>query len=107
MIQREHLMTGTVGRQVDRVEAHRVRLEPGQQSGAHHHPGGVAGYVVEGTIKYQAEGEKPQELTEGSTFFEPAGKTITNFDNVSTEEPATFIAYYLLTGQQELIVHDS
>jgi hypothetical protein len=36
-------------------------------------------------------------------FFEPAGETIHRFDNLSDTEPATFIAFYLLTGDQPLI----
>jgi len=36
-------------------------------------------------------------------FFEPAGETIHSFDNLSDSEPAVFIAFYLLTGDQPLI----
>jgi hypothetical protein len=36
-------------------------------------------------------------------FFEPAGETIRRFDNLSDSEPAAFIAFYLLNGDQPLI----
>jgi quercetin dioxygenase-like cupin family protein len=102
-IMREHLLTGQVQGQVDRVETHRVELAPGQAAGRHTHPGGVAGYVVSGRIAYQ-RGEGPaEELRAGSVFFEPPGEIILRFDNLSGTEPATFIAYYLVSGDQLLI----
>ncbi len=102
-IQREHLLTGVVGHQVDRVEAYRVRLAPGQRAGPHAHPGGVAGYVVHGRIAYQLQGEAVEELQGGNAFYEPPSASVSRFDNLSATEPATFIAYYLLTGDQPLI----
>lgn len=106
MIEREHLVTGSVQRQVDRVEAYRVQLPPGQKAGRHHHVGGVIGLVEQGRIAYQCEGEDVTELTAGAAFFEPAGANVSRFDNLSDAEPATFVAYYLLSGDQPLITFD-
>ncbi|MDX3100565.1 cupin domain-containing protein [Nonomuraea angiospora] len=105
-ISREHLVTGDLtGRpgRIDRVETHRVTLPPGAASGPHTHPGGVAGYVTAGRIVYELDGHPAQELRAGSAFFEPAGATVRRFDNLSATEPATFVASYLLTGDQPLI----
>lgn len=102
-VQRDHLLTAAVGRRVDRIEAHRVRLGPGQRADPHAHAGGVVGYVTEGRIIYQRCGEAAQELRAGSAFYEPPGAAVSRFDNLSDTEPATFVAYYLLTGDQPLI----
>ena len=36
-------------------------------------------------------------------FFELAGETIRRFDNLSDRESATFVAFYLINGDQPLI----
>jgi quercetin dioxygenase-like cupin family protein len=106
MIEREQLLTAAVQRHVDRVEAYRVKLPPGQKAGRHHHVGGVVGLVEQGRIAYQRDGADPIEITAGDAFFEPAGTDVSRFDNLSDAEPATFVAYYLLTGDQPLITFD-
>lgn len=103
---REHLLTGDLaGRPgpADRVEIYQVTLPPGQVAGRHIHPGGVAGYVTRGHVAFELDGQPVHELRAGSAFFEPAGATVLRFDNVSTTEPVTFIACYLLTGDEPLI----
>ena len=102
-VARQHLLTGHVGAHVDRIEGHRVWLQPGQQTGLHVHPGGVAGYVTDGEIAFQLEGGPAAVLRRGSVFFEPPGVLVRRFDNLSASEPAAFIAFYLLTGDQPLI----
>jgi len=105
-IVREHLLTGDLsGRpgRIDRVEAHQVTLPPGQAAGRHTHPGGVVGCVTSGRIAYQLDGQPTEELHAGSAFFEPAGATVLRFDNLSASQPATFVACYLLTGDQPAI----
>ena len=43
-------------------------------------------------------------LCAGDAFHEPAGAPIAHFDNASKDEPATFIAFYLLPpGEDSLI----
>lgn len=96
-ILREHLLTGQLGTQPDRVEVHRVVLDPGQAAGLHTHPGDVTGYVENGLIAYELDGQPMPELRAGDVFFEPAGGIVRRFDNLSAEAPATFIAFYLLT----------
>jgi quercetin dioxygenase-like cupin family protein len=105
-VHREHLLTGDLTDRpepIDRVETHRVTMPPGVASGPHTHAGGVTGYVTSGRIMYELDGHPAQELHPGSAFFEPPGATIRRFDNLSTTEPATFVACYLLTGDQQLI----
>ena len=103
-IQRKQLLTAMLGaRNVTSVDVREIRLEPGQQTGRHLHPCAVLGYIVEGTAIYQIEGEAAQTLPAGSAFYEPAETVITNFGNKSNSVPMTFIALYLLDGEQDLI----
>ena len=80
-----------------------MRFAPGQQTGRHLHSCTVVGYVAEGTAILQIEGQPPQTLSTGSAFHEPAQTVITDFRNASDSEPLTFIAFYLLDGEQDLI----
>jgi quercetin dioxygenase-like cupin family protein len=105
-IRRKPLLTALTGgaRPTDRVEIVEVSLPPGQESGLHRHPCPVVGYVARGTISFHIDGQPARNLNQGDAFFEPAGTRILRFDNASTSEPATFIAFYLLgPGEHELI----
>jgi quercetin dioxygenase-like cupin family protein len=102
-ISRTALLTHPLHAIPDRVETYRVELPPGQPAGAHIHPGPVIGYVESGLIAFERDGQPTRELRAGDVFFEPAGETIYRFDNLSDSEPAAFIAFYLLTGDQPLI----
>jgi quercetin dioxygenase-like cupin family protein len=85
------------------VDVREIRFLPGQRGGRHLHPCTVLGYIVEGTAVYQIEGEPEQVLPAGSAFHEPAGAIIAEFANASNSEPMTFVAFYLLNGEQDLI----
>lgn len=103
-IERRKLLTANVGgRNVTTADIREIRFEPGQQTGRHLHPCAVVGYIVDGTAVYQIEGEAEQILPKGSAFYEPANKIIAKFNNASNSEPMTFIACYLLDGEQDLI----
>lgn len=98
-IRRTALLAHPIRVTPDRVEAYRVELPPG----LHTHPGPVTGYVERGRIAFERDGQPVRELRPGDVFFEPAGETIRRFDNLSGSEPVTFIAFYLLSGDQPLI----
>jgi quercetin dioxygenase-like cupin family protein len=102
-IRRTELLTHPLSAAPDRVEAYRVELPPGQPAGRHFHPGPVAGYVESGLITFERDGQPARELRPGDVFFEPAGEVIHRFDNSSASEPAAFIAFYLVNGDQPLI----
>jgi len=93
---------GAFDAHIDRVEAHRIVLQPAQASGQHIHPGGVMGYVEDGEIAFAIEGQPMRMLRRGDVFYEPPGATIARFDNAS-DTAATFVAFYPLTGGQPLI----
>jgi quercetin dioxygenase-like cupin family protein len=102
-IRRTKLLTQPVDAAPDRLEAYRVEFPPGQRGGPHLHPGPVTGYVESGLIAFERDGHPASELGPGDVFFEPSGETIRRFDNLSDREPATFIAFYLISGDQPLI----
>lgn len=102
-IRRTKLLTHPVEAAPDLLEAYRVELPPEQPAGRHFHPGPVTGYVENGLIAFERDGQPVRELGPGDVFFEPPGETICRFDNLSASEPATFIAFYLLSGDQPLI----
>ena len=70
-------------RNVVQVEVGDFHFKPGQVALLHTHDAPAVGYVAKGGIIYQVEGEKPQVLREGDAFYEPTGKRILRFDNVS------------------------
>jgi quercetin dioxygenase-like cupin family protein len=103
-IQRKQILNVVLGnRNVTSADVREIRLEPGQQSGRHLHPCAVLGYIVAGTAVYQVEGQAEQTLPAGSAFYEAADTVIANFGNASETEAMTFVAFYLLDGEQELI----
>jgi quercetin dioxygenase-like cupin family protein len=103
-IQRKQLLTAALGaRNVTSVDVREIRLEAGQQTGRHLHPCPVLGYIVEGTALYQVEGQPAKTLVAGSAFYEPAEVVIAEFSNASDSVPMTFVAFYLLDGEQSLI----
>lgn len=102
-IMREFLLSGTFDAHIDRIEAHRIELPPAQKAGRHYHPGGVVGYVLDGEIAFEIAGQPVALLRSGHVFYEPPGATITRFDNVSDADPAVFVAFYPLSGDQPLI----
>ncbi len=103
-IERQLLLSAALGeRNINTVDIRRITLAPGQKAGRHLHPCPVVGYIASGTGFYQIEGESAELLPVGSAFYEPAERVIADFGNASDVTPLTFIAFYLLDGEQELI----
>ncbi|OBF43387.1 cupin [Mycolicibacterium peregrinum] len=48
--------------------------DPGVQP--HRHSGPVFGYVLEGTILFELEGEAPRNIAAGEAFWEPGGDVV-------------------------------
>ena len=103
-IERKQLLKAVTGLgRVSAVDVREIHFAHVQQTGRHMHPCAVDGYIVAGTAGYQIEGQPAQLLPPGSAFHEPAGKVIASFSNASKTAPMTFVALYLLDGEQELI----
>lgn len=104
VIERQQLLQALVdNRMVTNIDVRKITLAPGQKAGRHLHPCPVVGYIVSGTAFYEVEGDSAEMLPVGSAFYEPADRVIVDFGNASDVTPMTFIAFYLLNGDQELI----
>ena len=82
------------------VKGARIRFAPGQPTGLHRHPISTVGVVTAGSFDFQVEGQPARLLKAGDSFFEPAGRTIVQFDNASATEPAEIVAFYLADTKQ-------
>lgn len=71
----------------------RIDFEAHSAFGKHSHPGEEVIYVVEGSLEYQIEGEKPVTLKAGEVLFIPAGvvHSAKNNTNANAAELATYI----------------
>lgn len=72
-------LAGAADRIPDGAEARtiRVTLPPGDPGAPpHRHPGPLFGYVTQGEILFELEGEPPRVLKAGDALFEPGGDVI-------------------------------
>ncbi|MGW6442729.1 cupin domain-containing protein [Lentzea sp. NPDC055074] len=54
-----------------------IEIPPGDPgAGAHRHSGPVFGYVTDGSILFDLEGEEPYEIKAGEAFREPGGPVV-------------------------------
>src|SRR3954465_10681478 len=67
---------------------------PGGAAGRHTHPGEELGYVMEGTLQLEVEGQPPRTVKAGDTFFIPAN-TVHDGRNVGSG-PAKVLATYIV-----------
>ncbi len=103
-IVRNELQNINVGkREIFSVKIVEIEFQAGQKAPLHKHPCPIVGQIVSGTCLVQIEGEKPQVLKSGDTFYEPAETPVIHFDNYSETEPMKFVAYYLTNGEKDLI----
>ncbi len=70
----------------------RVDLEPGQASPPHRHHAHVMVYVLSGEIEMRVNEEEVVRLGPGQTFLETPDDVHSIGRNVSTTEPASFLA---------------
>lgn len=71
----------------------RVDFAPGTAFGMHSHPGEEIINVLEGSLEYVIEGERPVVLKAGQVLFIPAGKnhSAKNVGKVKASELATYV----------------
>lgn len=81
---------------------------PAGSSGAppHRHPGGPAfGYVLEGEMVFELEGDAPRIVRAGEAFWEPGGDVIHYSDaNNRTDVPLRFLVTMMCTPGQPMLV---
>ena len=90
-------------KEVRKVDIREITLNPGQKAGYHRHPCPVFGLIKSGKALFQVEGQAEQVLHAGQAFYEPQGTPIVHFDNVSATSPMTFVAFYLIDREEQLI----
>ena len=70
-----------------------AEIAPGAMAGKHRHPGIEIGYVLEGSVTLEHEGEPPRVLKAGDSFNNGAG--VHNAKNSGTT-PVKILAVYLV-----------
>jgi quercetin dioxygenase-like cupin family protein len=72
----------------------------------HRHPGGPCfGYVLEGEMVFELEGEPPRVIKAGEAFWEPGGEVIHYQDaNNRTDIPLRFLVIMMMARGQPMLV---
>jgi quercetin dioxygenase-like cupin family protein len=84
-----------------------VEWPPGDPGLApHRHPGGPCfGYVLEGEMVFELEGEPPRAIKAGEAFWEPGGDVIHYQDaNKRTDIPLRFLVTMIMSPGQPMLV---
>lgn len=90
----------------------RIDIAPGAVAAWHRHPGEEVIYVIEGTLEYQLEGQKPVTLKTGEVLFVPNGVAhmARNRGSTNGAELATYIVEKgkpLLVAATDMPSHDT
>lgn len=82
-----------------------IELPPGDAGvGAHRHSGPVFGYVIEGEILFELEGDAPYLIKAGEAFFEPGGDVIHyQAANLSPDVKSRFVVSMLCAPDVPMI----
>jgi quercetin dioxygenase-like cupin family protein len=72
--------------------------------GPHRHSGPVFGYVLEGRILFELEGEAPREIAAGEAFWEPGGDVVHyQMANLDSQRWTRFIAVCICAPGVDMI----
>ena len=75
---------------------------PGSQP--HRHPGPAFGYVIEGAVRFELEGEPERVIEAGGTFWEPGGDVIHYQDgNALADAPTKFVVTMMCAPGQPML----
>ncbi len=72
-----------------------VTYEPGGANPAHRHPCPVVGYLLEGHLRMQLEGQPARVLGPGETFYESPDDVHVVSANASEDTRVRFLAYFV------------
>lgn len=81
----------------------KIDFQPGAAFGFHCHPGEEIIYVLQGTLEYQFEGEKPVTLQAGEVLFVPAG-IYHSAKNTGTNTASELATYVVAKGKQLITI---
>ncbi|HLH31224.1 MAG TPA: cupin domain-containing protein [Terriglobia bacterium] len=85
------------------VNASTITMAPGSSSSAHHHPGFVLVYVLEGDIITKISGQEQKTYSAGQMFYEQPGSTHEVSRNASATKPAKFLALIFAKKGAQLV----
>jgi len=74
------------------------RLDPTSATGWHTHPGGMVGYVTDGTVVIEQDGRAPLQLRAGESFTIPSG-VAHNSRNISNAPAGMFVTFIVEKGR--------
>jgi quercetin dioxygenase-like cupin family protein len=82
-----------------------VELPPADAGlGPHRHSGPVFGYVLQGRILFEIEGEAPTEIAAGEAFWEPGGDVVHyQMSNLDTANWSRFLAVCICAPGVDMI----
>jgi len=82
-----------------------VELPPADGGlGPHRHSGPVFGYVLQGRILFELEGEAPREIVAGEAFWEPGGDVVHHqVANLDSDSASRFIAVCICAPGVDMI----
>jgi quercetin dioxygenase-like cupin family protein len=82
-----------------------VELPPAEAGlGPHRHSGPVFGYVLEGRILFELEGEQPREIVAGEAFWEPGGDVVHyQVANLDADDWSRFLAVCICAPGVDMI----
>ncbi|MCW5591811.1 MAG: cupin domain-containing protein [Burkholderiales bacterium] len=101
-VQRQVLQRSPGPGEAQEVLLVKVEIAPGASTGRHSHPGVETGYVVEGEVVMQVEGEAPRRLVPGDSYLVPAGR-IHDVRAVG-ERPARALATFVVERGKPLAI---
>ncbi|MEV4115996.1 cupin domain-containing protein [Nonomuraea sp. NPDC049695] len=84
-----------------------VTWPPGHPGTApHRHSGPAFGYVIEGAVRFELEGEPERVVEAGETFWEPGGDVIHYQDgNALSDAPTRFVVFMLCEPGQPMLTY--
>jgi quercetin dioxygenase-like cupin family protein len=75
-----------------RMTAIEVTYDAGEMDKPHRHPGFVFGYVIDGALRFQVDGQPEKTLHAGAMFYEAPGSVHRVSGNASKTRPVRFVA---------------
>ena len=81
-----------------------VTYEPGGANPAHRHPCPVVGYVLEGHLRMQIDGQPVRIYGPGEAFYESPADVHRVSANASEDHPARFLAYFVCDHKTPLSI---
>ena len=81
-----------------------VTYGPGQSSPPHSHPCAVIGYIIQGALRTQVQGEAEATYKAGESFYEAPNGVHKISANASNKAPVKFLAYFVCDHDTPLSV---